>query len=334
LAAAGSLEGPPVKGTISVTADGKALPLPQFNPYVMQAAGYSISDGRLTVSTKVRFTPDGYDSKTNLQLDKLGVAGAEGDSLFLQKVGIPLQLALSLLRDPYGKIALGVPVKGGKGGTQVDVGSIVAQALVQAILGAVTSPLKLLGAAGGLLGGGGGAIAPEPIPCGPGRPTVEAAFPRESYAAGDVARLVIWTGGRKVSLQVFRAGTEEKRMRARDVMLGTPVTASREVGDVYKGLRISVGARPSAGASADADEWRRRRRSPTTPAPATARAERERRSRAKASMSRVAVGDPQVEREGGRRRCASASGRDPVARARGLGQRNVLSGGDPMTREA
>ena len=72
------------------------------------------------------------------------------------------------------------------------------------------------------------------------RPTVEAAFPRESYAPGDVARLVIWTGGRKVSLQVFRAGTEEKRMRARDVMLGTPVTTSREVGDVYKGRRISV----------------------------------------------------------------------------------------------
>src|SRR3954470_9062005 len=50
------------------------------------------------------------------------------------------------------------------------------------------------------------------------RPTVEAAFPRESYAPGEIAHLVIWTGGRHVSLQVFRAGTEQKRMRARDVM--------------------------------------------------------------------------------------------------------------------
>src|SRR5439155_12639055 len=34
------------------------------------------------------------------------------------------------------------------------------------------------------------------------RPTVEAAFPRESYAPGSVARLVIWTSGASVSLQV------------------------------------------------------------------------------------------------------------------------------------
>ena len=72
------------------------------------------------------------------------------------------------------------------------------------------------------------------------RPTVESAFLRESYAPGEVARLIIWTSGRKVSLQVFRAGTEEKRTRARDVMLGTPVTASREIGDVHKGRRIAV----------------------------------------------------------------------------------------------
>src|SRR5580765_4451769 len=72
------------------------------------------------------------------------------------------------------------------------------------------------------------------------RPTVEAAFPRESYSPGDIARLVIWTSGRKVSLQVFHAGTEQRGIRARDVMLGTPVTTSRAVGDVHKGRRISV----------------------------------------------------------------------------------------------
>src|SRR6266511_969652 len=50
------------------------------------------------------------------------------------------------------------------------------------------------------------------------RPTVEAAFPRESYAPGTVARLVIWTRGTRVSLQIFRAGTEVGNVRARDVM--------------------------------------------------------------------------------------------------------------------
>ncbi len=265
-----------VKGTISVTADGKALPLPQFNPYVMQAAGYSISDGRLTVSTKVRWAPDGYDSKTNLQFDKLGVAGAEGDSLFLQKVGIPLQLALSLLRDPYGKIALGVPVKGGKGGTQVDIGSIVAQALVQAILGAVTSPLKLLGAASGILTGGSGAIAPEPIPCGPGRPTVEAAASERvqqlrrrarcrAGAAHHAPRQRRWTrrsraarGGRarRPAGEAGRAGWHQAPREPRRAECD-PRLSRRADGRWERDARAGVPARRST-------SGRRRRRSPTT----------------------------------------------------------------------
>ena len=54
------------------------------------------------------------------------------------------------------------------------------------------------------------------------RPTIEAAFPHESYAPGDVARVVIWTSGSSVSLQVFPAGTETENVRARDLMLVTP----------------------------------------------------------------------------------------------------------------
>lgn len=72
------------------------------------------------------------------------------------------------------------------------------------------------------------------------RPTVEAAFPRESYAPGNVARLVFWTKGAGVSLQVFRAGTEDGNVRARDVMLGTAVSSRRWLGAVSPGRRIKI----------------------------------------------------------------------------------------------
>ena len=79
------------------------------------------------------------------------------------------------------------------------------------------------------------------------RPTVEAAFPRESYSPGNLARLVFWTKGSQVSLQVFRAGTEDGPVRAQDVMLGTAVTATRRVGAVGPGrtIRIRIGEWPS-----------------------------------------------------------------------------------------
>jgi hypothetical protein len=163
-----------VKGVITLTADGRGLPLQQFNPYVTRAAGYSISEGRLSANSKVRWAPDKYDSTTQLEFDELGIAGAERDSLFFQKIGIPLTLALSLLRDLNGRISFLVPLSRDKSGTHVALGEIVEEALVKAILGAVTSPLKMLGVAAELATGGGRPVLPEPIPCGPGRPSVEA----------------------------------------------------------------------------------------------------------------------------------------------------------------
>jgi hypothetical protein len=79
------------------------------------------------------------------------------------------------------------------------------------------------------------------------RPTVEAAFARESYADGDLARLVIWTRGRHASLQLFRAGTEHGSINPRDVMLGSPVSEQRFVGNVVRGnaIRLRIGAWPS-----------------------------------------------------------------------------------------
>jgi hypothetical protein len=72
------------------------------------------------------------------------------------------------------------------------------------------------------------------------RPTVEAAFPRESYAPGNVARLVFWTRGAQVSLQVFRAGTEDTPVRPQDAMLGTAVTSTRRIGSVAPGCAIHI----------------------------------------------------------------------------------------------
>jgi hypothetical protein len=79
------------------------------------------------------------------------------------------------------------------------------------------------------------------------RPTVEAAFPRESYSPGNVARLVFWTRGAQVSLQVFRAGTEETGIRPQDAMFGTAVTSARRIGTVAPGrtIQIRIGEWPS-----------------------------------------------------------------------------------------
>jgi hypothetical protein len=80
------------------------------------------------------------------------------------------------------------------------------------------------------------------------KPVIEAAFPRESYRPGAVARLVIFsTVARNVSVQLFHAGTENRRMKPRDEMYGTAVTGVRHLGTVRtkQGFFVPIPASPS-----------------------------------------------------------------------------------------
>ena len=58
---------------------------------------------------------------------------------------MPLDLALALLRDPQGDIALPIPIEYGAQGASANIGTILLGALRAAITGAVTSPIKALG---------------------------------------------------------------------------------------------------------------------------------------------------------------------------------------------
>lgn len=56
------------------------------------------------------------------------------------------------------------------------------------------------------------------------RPTVHAAFTRESYRPGERARLIVRAIATNVRVQIFRAGVEDVPIHANDVMLGLPVS--------------------------------------------------------------------------------------------------------------
>jgi hypothetical protein len=80
------------------------------------------------------------------------------------------------------------------------------------------------------------------------KPAIEAAFPRQSYRSGSVARLVIFSRiARSVSVQLFHAGTEEGPTTPRDEMYGTAVTGVRHLGIVRRNQAFLVPIPASAG---------------------------------------------------------------------------------------
>ncbi|HTD26083.1 MAG TPA: DUF748 domain-containing protein [Candidatus Elarobacter sp.] len=167
-----SVKGTRSGGRIRIDASGERIPLTQFNPYVT-ASGYSIARGAASFGSKARWETDRYDSETSLRLAGLDLAGAAGDSLFAQHFGVPLTLALGLMRDVHGVIALTIPVSGDRrGGARLDVGAVIAEALRHAIVNALASPLRLLGAV--VAGDDKVDATPQPIGFAPGRPEVDA----------------------------------------------------------------------------------------------------------------------------------------------------------------
>ena len=71
-------------------------------------------------------------------------------------------------------------------------------------------------------------------------PSVEAAFPRESYRPGSVARLVSFGRAPNVTVQLFRIGPEHQRTIGNDELQGVPVTAPTRVGRLDEGDRVPL----------------------------------------------------------------------------------------------
>jgi uncharacterized protein involved in outer membrane biogenesis len=146
------------------------LPLAPFTSYATAYSPYSISDGTLEITTTASYRGGSYDVANALTLHQLAIGGAEGESLFEQQFGVPLTMALALLRDASGDITLNVPVRVDQsGGAAVDTVGVVRTALRQALLGALESPLKLVGGVLGVGGGKTGVGAPAPIAFAVGR---------------------------------------------------------------------------------------------------------------------------------------------------------------------
>jgi hypothetical protein len=153
-----------VPGNSKIDAKLVKLPLAQFNPYVTPT-GYGLAGGSLSLESTATLKKDVYETSTDVVVSELEVGGSEGESLFQQNFGIPLSVALGLLEDLDGNITLAVPVEGDRGGVRVGLGTIVGQALRSALMGALASPLKLLGA---VTADGKVKTTPEPIPFVPG----------------------------------------------------------------------------------------------------------------------------------------------------------------------
>jgi hypothetical protein len=210
---------PGAQGTMSFKLE--RLPLAQFSPYAARAADLRIPKGELSLDTRASLANSGAAGKvqTSVVVHELGIKGGPNA---ISVAGMPLDLALALLRDPQGDIRLPIPVEYGEKGASAGLGAILLGALQAAITGAVTAPIKALGVL--LPEGGSAEISFEPIVFGAG----SAEAPADAAARSEpLAKLLAERPGLGLAL-VGGAGPDD-RLALAERLLIERVAAERDL---------------------------------------------------------------------------------------------------------
>ena len=124
------------------------IDLTSFNPYSTKFIGYQIAKGKLSIDTSYKVENNRLDALHLVKVDQLEF-GEKIDSP--DAIGLPVKLAVALLKDSQGVIDLELPVAGTLDDPQFKLGPVIWKVFVGLLTKIVTAPFALLG---NLFGGG------------------------------------------------------------------------------------------------------------------------------------------------------------------------------------
>ncbi|OEC34339.1 Uncharacterized protein involved in outer membrane biogenesis [Pseudomonas cuatrocienegasensis] len=153
--------------SLDIATQFKQVELTTLTPYSGKFAGYRIRKGRLNLDLHYRIRNGQLDAENKVVVEQLQL-GEKVDSP--SAVDLPIRLAVALLKDSDGKIALELPLKGDLNSPDFDVMPIVWQTLRNLVLRAAQAPFKFIG---GLVSGG-AEVDLSSVPFAPGSDELDA----------------------------------------------------------------------------------------------------------------------------------------------------------------
>ena len=133
---------------LDIKGSASDIQLTRLSQYASKYTGYPIVKGHLSVAVTYRIENQKLIAENNLKLDQLTLGERVNSP---DATSLPVNLALALLRDNDGKIALNLPISGSLSDPQFSLGGIIFNVFMNVITKAVTSPFALLGS---MFGGG------------------------------------------------------------------------------------------------------------------------------------------------------------------------------------
>jgi len=138
----------------------RQLELSSLTPYAARFAGYRIDRGKLDLDLNYQIQKRQLKAENKVVLRQLRL-GEKVDSP--ESIGLPLKLAVAILRDVDDNIDIDLPLSGSLDNPEFSIGPIIWQAFVNLLQRAITAPFSALG---NLLGGDGGSLGEVPFAVG------------------------------------------------------------------------------------------------------------------------------------------------------------------------
>jgi hypothetical protein len=138
----GPLSGPLVVDVRGTLAD---LPLPQVNPYVNRIVGWIARKGALDATVRYRIADDRLDATNDLVIEQPEFAPSRRGAEVRERLGVPLDMLVALLKDARGDVKLSVPITGDVRARQFDFGDAFWEGLRKTVIGVLSLPISWVG---------------------------------------------------------------------------------------------------------------------------------------------------------------------------------------------
>jgi uncharacterized protein involved in outer membrane biogenesis len=179
---------------VNMVGELKKFTLAAANPYMDSLLAWTIRRGELTAKLEYRIEEGKLDAKNDILVGNLRVAPTRASDEVKKRIGLPLGLIVSLIKDGSGNIHVNVPITGTLTDRQFDFSDAIWTAVKNVLVNVLKAPFRAIG---GLFTGSDDRIEEvkvDPVVFAAGSATLTPELERQTVRVGDFLRRAPYVG--------------------------------------------------------------------------------------------------------------------------------------------
>jgi uncharacterized protein involved in outer membrane biogenesis len=179
---------------VNMVGELKKFTLAAANPYMDSLLAWTIRRGELTAKLEYKIEQDKLDAKNDILVGNLRVAPTRASDEVKKRIGLPLGLIVSLIKDGSGNIHVVVPITGTLTDRQFDFSDAIWTAVKNVLVNVLKAPFRAIG---GLFTGSDDkieGIKVDPVVFAAGSATLTPELERQTVRVGDFLRRAPYVG--------------------------------------------------------------------------------------------------------------------------------------------